>query len=155
MGYYFLSKKIFISTLAGAAIGLAASEYQLAAKDNTTWPGPRPDGSMLLPNMWSLQPAGSQVELGDFPVNIALRRDGRYAAILHCGYSAHEIIVVDLETKSVVSHAKVAEAFYGIAFSPDGKKIYCSGSSGEEVFAFDFADGKLSATHAIRLRDPK
>ena len=35
-------------------------------------PGYRPDGSILLPNQWSLRPAGRQIELGDFPVNIAL-----------------------------------------------------------------------------------
>src|SRR6185312_164353 len=137
MGNNLFSKKFFFSTLAGAAIGLVLSECQLNAKDNTIWPGLRPDGSMLLPNMWSLQPVGSQVELGDFPVNIALRPDGKYAAILHCGYSAHEIIVVDLDSKTIASRAKVAEAFYGITFSPDGKKIYCSGASGEDVFAFD------------------
>src|SRR5258708_1897737 len=31
-------------------------------------PGKQPDGSVLLPNQWSLRPAGQQVELGDFPI---------------------------------------------------------------------------------------
>jgi len=30
-------------------------------------PGKRPDGSVLLPNHWSLRPAGKQVELGISP----------------------------------------------------------------------------------------
>ena len=35
-------------------------------------PGVRPDGGVQLPNQWSLRPAGKQLALGDFPVNIAL-----------------------------------------------------------------------------------
>src|SRR5689334_14645167 len=122
MGRNFFSRKHFPSMLATAALGFALTESPLNAAQPIIWPGRQPDGSMLLPNMWSLEPAGSQVELGDFPVNIALHPDGKYAAILHCGYSAHEIFLVDLNQKSVVSRSKIAEAFYGIAFVPDGKK---------------------------------
>ncbi len=147
------SKSHFFSTLAGAAIGFALAGTRLNAAAPVLWPGPQPDGSMLLPNMWSLEPAGSHIELGDFPVNIALHPDGKYAAILHCGYSAHEIFLVDLAEKKVLSRNRISEAFYGITFSPDGKKLYCSGSSGEEVFVFDYADGKLSRSQTIRLRD--
>ena len=32
-------------------------------------PGLRPDGSVLLPNQWSLRPMGKQTAVGDFPVN--------------------------------------------------------------------------------------
>ena len=65
-------------------------------------PGAQPDGSVLLPNQWSLRPAGRQVELGDFPVNIAVHPKGRFAAVLHSGYSKHEIIVVDLQQAKAV-----------------------------------------------------
>jgi effector-binding domain-containing protein len=41
-----------------------------------------------------LRPAGKQVPLGDFPVNIALHPSGKYAAILHAGYGAHEVVTV-------------------------------------------------------------
>jgi DNA-binding beta-propeller fold protein YncE len=153
MGRIILLRKNLLSTLLGTAIGLGLAGNQLNAAEPAIWPGRQADGSMLLPNMWSLQPAGNQVELGDFPVNIAVHPDGKFAAILHCGYSPHEVVIVDLEGKSVVSRSRVTEAFYGITFSPNGKKLYCSGSSGEEVFAFDFADGKLSQAKHIRLRD--
>src|SRR5436189_6214189 len=35
-------------------------------------PGKQSDGSVLLPNQWSLRPVGKQVELGDFPINVAV-----------------------------------------------------------------------------------
>src|SRR3569623_2098566 len=91
----------------------------------TQWPGPQPDGSMLLPNMWSLHPAGRQVLLGDFPVNIAVHPSGKWAAILHSGYGRHEVITVRIADDSVISRAPINESFYGLAFTRDGKTLYC------------------------------
>jgi YVTN family beta-propeller protein len=119
------------------------------------WPGKRPDGSVLLPNQWSLRPVGRQVELGDFPVNIAVHPRGRYAAVLHCGYSAHEIVIVDLAAAAVVSRTRIHEAFYGLEFSRDGKQLFCSGAGEELIHQFDFAEGKLSNHDRIPLRDAK
>jgi DNA-binding beta-propeller fold protein YncE len=149
-----LSQKYLLATFVGAALGLAAQPLSARPSEPVLRPGPQPDGSMLLPNMWSLQPAGAQLELDDFPVNIAVHPRGKFVAVLHCGYSPHEVVTVDLEKKSIVSRARLAEAFYGIAFSPDGKHLYCSGASSEQVFIFDFADGNLSHARPIRLRDP-
>jgi YVTN family beta-propeller protein len=107
---------------------------------------------MQLPNQWSLRPAGSFVELGDFPVNIALAPDGKTAVILHCGYSQHELIAVDLAQQKIVSRSDVPEAFYGLAISADGRKVYCSGSSEEQVFVFDYQAGQLKNRQSIPLR---
>ncbi len=114
-------------------------------------PGRRPDGSVLLPNQWSLRPAGQQVPLGDFPVNIAVHPDGRFAAVLHSGHGPHEIRVIDLQTAREVSRVKMKEAYYGLEFSHGGNRLYCSGSSDEVVHVFDFKDGKLTENGDIRL----
>ena len=120
-------------------------------------PGARRDGSVMLPNQWSLRPVGRQIPLGDFPVNIAVSPNGRFAAVLHSGNSENEIIVVDLKTNSVgvVSRASIEESFYGLAFSPDGQQLFCSGAGDEVVHAFKFADGYLSEHHQIHLREAK
>ena len=116
-------------------------------------PGKQKDGSVLLPNQWSLMPAGRQVELGDFPVNIAVHPGGRYAAVLNGGYSAHEIIVVDILTEKIVFRFRVKEAFYGIEFSPDGARLYCSGAGEELIHSYDFEGGTLLNHAKIQLRD--
>ncbi len=120
-------------------------------------PGARSDGSVMLPNQWSLRPVGRQIALGDFPVNVAVSPDGRFAAVLHSGNSDNEIIVVDLKTNGVgiISRAVVEESFYGLAFSADGKKLFCSGAGDEVVHQFAFADGYLSEHREIRLREKK
>src|SRR5437660_5972957 len=80
-------------------------------------PGKQPDGSVLLPNQWSLRPVGRQVELGDFPINVAVHPGGRYVAVLHSGYSTHQIMVVDVPAGTVTSRTNLHEAFYGLEFS--------------------------------------
>jgi DNA-binding beta-propeller fold protein YncE len=117
------------------------------------WPGPQPDGSTLLPNAWSLRPAGKQIELGDFPVNVAVHPSGKFAAILHAGYSQHEIVLVDLRKGAVASRTSLGEAFYGIEFSADGRRLYCSGAGEEVVHAYDFQSGQLSNHQALKLRE--
>ena len=136
-------------------VALSLTSARLHGAEPVLWPGPAQDGSMLLPNQWSLRPAGSHVELGDFPVNIAVPPEGKFAVILHCGYSQHELVAVDLAKKQIASRVNVPEAFYGVTFSNDGKKLYCSGSSGEEIFTFDYDEGRLSNRKSIALRDLK
>ena len=114
-------------------------------------PGLRKDGSVLLPNQWSLRPVGKQVPLGDFPVNIAVHPDGRYAAVLHSGFGPHEIVVVDVRTAQVVSRTTLHEAYYGLEFANSGARLYCSGSSDEVVHVFDFKNGKLTENEAIHV----
>lgn len=118
-------------------------------------PGQRADGSVLLPNQWSLRPAGTQIKLGDFPVNIAVHPQSRYAAILHSGYSQHGIMIVDLATEKVVTNVPVAESFYGIEFSRDGSFLFCSGAGTEVIHQFRFQKGVLADDHALLLRDAK
>ena len=143
---------VLFSVLAVAASCLVQSELCAATDTSVLWPGMQPDGSMLLPNQWSLRPAGKPIQLDDFPVNLTVSPDGRFAAVLHCGYAAHEIVIVDLSTQKIVGRERVDEAFYGIAFSRDGHKIYCSGASDEVVHVFGFDHGNIAGLKNIRLR---
>jgi DNA-binding beta-propeller fold protein YncE len=119
------------------------------------WPGQKVDGSVLLPNQWSLHPTGRQVELDDFPVNIAVHPSGRFAAVLHSGYSEQQIAVVDLATGVVVSRTRLKEAFYGLEFSRDGKVLVCSGAGEELIHVFEFHEGQLLNHTTVKLRAPK
>jgi len=137
-----------------AALALAAASFAAPPeKPARELPGPLPDGSILLPNQWQLRPAGEHVATGDFPVNLALHPGGKYAAVLHCGYGPHEIVILDLATRAIVSRQHLTEAFYGLAFSRDGGRLFCSGSSDEIIDVYRFADGQLDSMTDIRLRE--
>jgi DNA-binding beta-propeller fold protein YncE len=114
-------------------------------------PGVQPGGAIQLPNQWSLRPAGRQVELGNFPVNLALHPDGRWLAALHAGHGTHEIMVLDLKRQKVVSRVSLDQTFYGLCFAPDGRTLYASGGEYEVVHAFQFEDGLLARHRELRV----
>src|SRR5947209_7037777 len=90
----------------------------------TNLPGKRPDGSVLLLDQWSRPPAGAQIDLRDFPVNLAVHPAGRFVAVLHSGCSASQISIVDLTLGKTVSHANVEQSFYGLQFTRDGTRLF-------------------------------
>lgn len=145
-------KNVLLKFAFGLAIG-GILGTAMAKPSITDLPGLRPDGSVLLPNQWSLRPVGRQVTVGDFPVNIAMHPDGRFAAVLHSGHGKHEIVIVDIPAAKVFSRMPVHETFYGLEFSHNGKRLYCSGAADEVVHVFDFANGTLTAARDVRVRD--
>ncbi len=137
--------------LAFASAPLRADTPTKEAPAVRTLPGAKAGGTVLLPNGWSLKPAGKQVPLGSFPVNLALHPEGRWLAVLDGGAGDHEIVIVDLKKQKVVSRVLIDQTFYGLCFAPDGKQLFASGGEYEVVHAYDFADGYLSRHREIRI----
>lgn len=128
---------------------------QTDTKPQRRLPGVQPHGQILLPTQWSLRPAGRQLVLGDFPVNIAMHPTLPFAAILHAGYGEHGIHIVDLAKGKLVSQVTLPQVFYGICFDPAGEHVYASGAESEIVHQFHFADGYLSQPRQLKVGDPK
>jgi DNA-binding beta-propeller fold protein YncE len=116
-------------------------------------PGLQADGFVQLPNQWKLRPAGKQVEVGNFPVNTALHPSGQYLAVLHAGMQEHEVAIIDLNKarQRIISRVVVDQAFYGLCFSPDGRRLYASGGEFAVVHEFDFTRGLLGNPRTIDL----
>ena len=114
-------------------------------------PGVLPDGDILLPNGWKVGAVGTQVNVGDFPVNMLLAPDKRHLAVLHSGYGEHEIILIDLQTNKIRSRVSMPQVFYGMTFSHDGTKLLCSGAEFEVIHQYDYSDGLLSNAKQIRI----
>lgn len=139
----------------GANPAQQAETPTTTAPATQAWPGLQPDGRVQLPNQWSLKPVGPQLELGDFPVNIALHPQKQFAAILHAGHGTHEIIVVDTKSRTIVSRAALLQTFVGICFNHAGTRLYASGCEEELIHSFAFADGYLSDHKTIKVVDAK
>jgi YVTN family beta-propeller protein len=118
-------------------------------------PGVQGPGHVLLPTQWSLRPAGKQLKLGDFPVNVAIHPRDRYAAVLHAGFGDHEIMIVDLDKQTVLSSAKIPQTFYGLTFSPDGGYLFASGGEHEVVHRFQLDKGLLHDHVQLKVGDAK
>src|SRR5436305_15287664 len=79
-------------TLAAAAL-LAA--LPAAADEKPRYAGPTANG-FLLPNGWTLTPAGRHVVLADMPLNIVPLNGRPPALVATSGYNNHELAAVDL-----------------------------------------------------------
>src|SRR5262249_19812473 len=131
-----LATAALLGTCALLAAGLDPKRESTAARPPAPprfLPGVQPGGSVLLPNQWSLRPAGKQLVLGDFPVNLALHPSGRWVAVLHGGYGEHEVIIIDLQSEKTATRVGIPQAFYGLCFSPDGRTLFASGGEFEVV----------------------
>ena len=120
-----------------------------AAKPEVILPGLQLDGSVLLPNQWSLRPVGRQVVVGDFPSNVAPHPRGRFAAVLHSGWGQHEVRILEVKSGRLVSQVALGEPFYGLAWSPAGQQLIASGAGTEVIPVYAFADGQLSTTREM------
>ena len=136
---------------------LWADETDIAPRHIRVLPGAASDGSIRLPNGWSIKPAGQQLELGDFPVNVALHPSGKWLAVLHAGYGPHEILMVELEGKKehVTSRVTLTQTFGGLAFSRDGQTLFAGGGEFDVVHAFPCQDGFLAKPKTLKVADTK
>jgi YVTN family beta-propeller protein len=111
-----------------------------------------PTGEIVLHNQWSLRPVGSHVTVGDFPVNVAIHPDGKIAAVLNCGHGTHEVVTVRLESNTVVARVAMPQAFYGLCFSPDGRRLFASGAEYDLVHQWMVdSEGLLSQHRELRV----
>ena len=149
------------TTMRRVALGLTALTLTVAATrlvtraqsgPTTTLPGVTADGSVMLPNGWHLAPAGKALPLSDLPLNIAVSPNGRFAVVANDGFARPSLSVVDISSWSVVSTFALDAAWYGLAFNPDGSKVYLGGAAQNNVQEFALAsDGTLSRARTFAL----
>ena len=110
--------------------------------------------SQTLPVNWRVQPAGTQVALDSLPLSAAVSPDGKFLLALNAG--AHpSISVVETGAMKEAARLTIADAGLGLAFSPDGRRVYAGGGSRNVVFEFTFSPaGELKPAREISAGQP-
>src|SRR5882724_5691011 len=80
-----------------------------------------------LPNGWSVTPVGKSLPLGDLPLNIAVSRSHRLAAVTNDGQSTQTIQLLDARNDQELDKVVISKAWGGLVFSDDEKYLYVSG----------------------------
>ncbi len=98
----------------------------------------------LLPNGWTLSPAGEHIALTDMVLNILPLADNHHALVATGGYNAHELSLIDLDSRKVIDHQSVRQTWFGLAATPAGDKIWWAGGGANKVHVFSLANQKLT-----------
>ena len=105
--------------------------------------------AQTLPTNWRVEPAGTQVALDSLPLSAAVSPDGKFLLALNAG-SHPSISVVETAAMKETARVAIADAGLGLAFSPDGRRVYAGGGSRNAVLEFTFsAAGELKASREI------
>jgi YVTN family beta-propeller protein len=119
--------------------------------------GPRPNGTAVTSNGYEVTPAGDQRTLGDLPLVSALSPDGKHLVVVNAGQGTQSVQVVDTATGQVVQtlpYKSPAAVYGGVAFSPDGARLFVAGGGSNVVHTYDVAPGGLSETAPLSLPIP-
>ncbi|QKJ30029.1 bifunctional YncE family protein/alkaline phosphatase family protein [Mucilaginibacter mali] len=104
-----------------------------------------------LPNGWSLTPVGKSLPLGDLPLNIAISKSHRFAAVTNDGESTQTIQLLDAVADSELDKVEISRAWGGIVFSADERSLYVSGGDNNWIVRYDISNKKLNAQDTIKL----
>ncbi len=89
--------------------------------------------------------------MGDFPISVVESPDGCCAVVSTAGVSSPTLTVVDVERMMVRQSLEPGNAWLGLAFSPDGRRLYSSAGSDNAVDVFLWKDRKLEKEKRIAL----
>jgi YVTN family beta-propeller protein len=128
---------------------LAVTPLAQRAADAARRPGPAADGTTVLPNGWRIAPVGRHLPVGDLPMAFVPSPDGRFLIITNNGYSKPTLTIVDTQRFAVKAAVPVEHAWLGLAWHPDGKRLYSTGQNQVQEFAYD--DGSLSLLRTFPL----
>ncbi|MCZ8514412.1 phosphoesterase [Paenibacillus filicis] len=114
--------------------------------------------AVLTPVNQFVTPAGQQVEFGGNPMSMKVHPDGKTAAVIigRNNYGGDGINIVDLSTGTLINTNVTLKLshMWGLAYSPDGKELYATGSSGStgKIVVMTVADnGVVTVKNTINL----
>ncbi|HEY0693243.1 MAG TPA: bifunctional YncE family protein/alkaline phosphatase family protein [Kribbella sp.] len=136
------------------AVVLIGATGAAAAKAPSRFAGPQPDGTAVTTYGWRVTPAGQQAEIGEKPFGSALSPDGKYLAIGNNGTNKQSLALVDTSSGAAVQHldySRPEALFVGLAWSPDGSKLYAAAGGNDKVRVYTLTGGQLTEKAPIAL----
>src|SRR5512135_2154824 len=143
----------FLAILIACGLFVAATVGSVAQRGPAppALPGSMGHGVTLLPNGWKLQPAGVHMQIGDLPLAMSESPDGNFLVVTNNGYAKPTLTVVDLKRGYVSSKVSLEHAWLGLAWHPDGRRLFSSGAGQTTVNEFYWANNRLTPGGAYAL----
>ncbi len=122
---------------------IVVPQFLLAQKNETK--------KVMLPNGWSLSPAGRSLPLGDLPLNMALSLSKKLLAVTNNGQSTQTIQLINPATEKILDNIEIAASWYGLKFSADEKSLFVSGGNNNWIVKYAIIGNKLQLKDTIKL----
>jgi YVTN family beta-propeller protein len=106
---------------------------------------------VLLPNGWTLTPAGRSLEVGDLPLNIAVSSSQKRMAVTNNGEGIQTIQLIDTKNEKLLDNVVIPKSFYGLKFSKDEKYLFASGGNDNWILQYAIIADKLILKDSIIL----
>jgi YVTN family beta-propeller protein len=104
-----------------------------------------------LPTGVCLDAAGRSFNVGNMPLAMALSPEGDRIALSLNGWREQGLQIVERDTGRIAQTIKQPGAFFGLAFSPDGKTLYASGGNEDVVYRYDWRDKQAMLVDSVIL----
>ena len=98
-----------------------------------------------------LDPVGEAIDLGSMPVSAIPTPDPGKVLVVLSGWREQGVQVVDLAAKRVIQTLPQGAAFFGAAFSPDGRQFYVSGGNEDVIYCYAWNEGQATLKKKIAL----
>jgi YVTN family beta-propeller protein len=135
--------------------GVAASlALLLAACRGAPAAGPGTEPPYRLPTGALLDPVVAGIDVGSFPLALAVAPGGKQAVLLLNGYREQGIQVVDLATGTARPPIEQPAGFLGLAFDHKGTTLYASGGNQDVVYRYAWHDGAPVLQDSLLLSEP-
>jgi YVTN family beta-propeller protein len=134
----------------GLFICLAVSAFSINASAQIPTNNPSSD-KILLPNGWSLTPAGRSLKLGDLPLNIQLSHSKHVLAATNNGQGKQSLQLIDPTTEQLLDEVNIGKSWYGLKFSSDDKRLYVSGGNDNIILAYPLKNNKFEKPDTLSL----
>ncbi len=136
-------KNIFLFLFSFLAFGFVSSAQEITESAS----------KVVLPNGWSLSPAGRGFLLGDLPLNIAVSNSKKSMAVTNNGQSTQSIQLIEVATGKILDNVVIAESWLGLKFSGDEKFLYASGGNNNQILKYAIKNKKLLLQDSLKLGD--
>jgi YVTN family beta-propeller protein len=131
---------VVVTALAGAAL---VNYPQL---------GLQPDGSYLIPTGQRLTPAGVHFEVNDRPLGMVLSPDRqRLAVVTGSNFAPRALYILDASDGRRIHEQPLGDSFAGVAFSPDGRRIFVGGGSADKIYYLKQTDSGYEEEPGVDL----
>jgi DNA-binding beta-propeller fold protein YncE len=135
----------------------AATLFAAAVLGGCSPPAPHPPAAEAphrLPTGAILDPAAPGIDIGSFPLAIAVAPGGTEVVALLNGYGQQGVQVIDLPSRAVRQVVEQPSAFLGLVFDHAGRRLYASGGNQDAVYRYAWRGGGAEPLGAIQLAAP-